>query len=167
MLVDCNHAWCHFLKLSLLSLFIIPHCFFRVRPPSGDSQAKVCELWNTAESLSGADHLPVLSGSGHNARHLQSRDIRVAHVPCVCVLRVRRVLSKPLNLVNPPLSQSKMAHIQRVNRQTVMFNFCLADYCWDAAWFHSLWTTLRMPITRALAADVSSMSTGKHAVNDP
>lgn len=122
-----------FLKPSLLSLFIIPHCFFRVRPPFGDSQAKVCELRNAADSLSGADHLHVLSDSGHNARHVQSRDIRVAHVPCVCVLRVRRVLSKPLNLVNPLLSQCKMAHIQTVKRRTVMFNFCFADCCWDAA----------------------------------
>lgn len=46
VLVDCkrNLTWCHFLKLSLLSLFIVPHCFFRVRPPFGDSQAKICEL---------------------------------------------------------------------------------------------------------------------------
>lgn len=42
----------------------------------------------------------------------------------------------------------------------------VSDCCWDVSWFHSSSTFSKMPITLALAVDVSSTYTGKHAAND-
>lgn len=153
-----------FLKLSR-PLLSPHHGLFRFCPSSSDPQAKVCELWVSARSLSGADHLPVLRGSGHHARHLQSRRLCVAHVPCVCVVWVRTALSPPPNPLQMGVTMLWFK-VQVQQKPMVLLDFCPAGCCWDAAWFLSLWTTSRTPITFARAANACSTSTGKLAVDD-
>ncbi|KAI3352474.1 hypothetical protein L3Q82_005429 [Scortum barcoo] len=50
------------------------------------TQAEVCDLRNGALPLSRSDDMHFLPDSGHHAGHLPSRDLRVAHVSCVCAL---------------------------------------------------------------------------------
>lgn len=124
--------------------------------PSAYSQAEVCELWNAAVSHSSSDIMPGLSDSGHHAGHPQSRGVRVAHVFCVCVMRVRL---KWLKL-------QRQSYLGKIKWQLPMCHFRLAGCCLDAAWFRSLWNILRMPITLVLTVTGSSTYTEGRAANE-
>lgn len=133
----------------------------KYRPWAYGRKAEVRELWHGAGEERRHDHVHFLPAAGHDQRHLQSRDVRVAHVLTLHLLRVG-VWPRPPQLLS--------CHVLPGNRLVwlVCSNVCCsaAGWCCAAAWSPSSWTTSRMRTTPAPAATGCSTSRRNNAAND-